>query len=120
MPEKQEGNTKTDNPSHWQKGVSGNPKGRPRTGEAIAELTREFLEDKDPVTGRIRKLEILDRAYKICKDGEDKDFKGAAEFLYNRAYGKPIDPIELTGKDGGAIEFKIIPRDPTKGENDNS
>jgi hypothetical protein len=72
----------------WPKGVSGNPKGRPRVGNTIAELTRELLEK--PAGKTTDREEIISKAIALAKDGS----LGHAEFLFNRAYGKPREVIE--------------------------
>jgi hypothetical protein len=59
MPVKQVGNRK---PGTWKPGQSGNPKGRPRVGNSLAECLRDYLEasDKDK---RTRKQALVEKLY---------------------------------------------------------
>jgi hypothetical protein len=75
-------------------GVSGNPNGRPRLGDAGAEKAREILAEKGP-DGLEHGLAILRKMAMNARKGDVK----AALFLFDRAYGKPMQP--LSGPDGG-------------------
>jgi hypothetical protein len=90
------------------KGKTNNPNGRPKLAFSVADNFRKFLEGVDPELKKIRIEVIQERAYQGAIS-EDKDAKGWAEFLANRAYGTPVNSIELTGKDGGAMEYIIKP-----------
>ncbi len=74
---------------HFQKGVSGNPAGRPK---AFGELRHGILEHfaKDP-------QKAIQRLYRERLD---------LYFAY--AFGKPADRVELSGPDGGAIEVQSV------------
>jgi len=50
----------------WKKGQSGNPYGRPRSGHALAEVLREYLEDPHGRSGVSRKWHLIDRLYKLA------------------------------------------------------
>lgn len=76
------------------KGVSGNPGGR-RKG--IQDLIDSAVTEDDLKT-------ILVRLVGMAKHGNIK----AAEFLFDRLYGKPMQKTELTGKDGGAIPIEMF------------
>lgn len=103
---KQEKSTKPKKPrgGSWKKGVSGNPNGRPKTGESVAEYVREILEENDGE----RRTKIIMRAYNaaIDKNVEEADAERWARFLFDRAYGKPKESFE------GSIDlsYKITPR----------
>jgi hypothetical protein len=71
----------------WQPGVSGNPRGRPRTGLAFAERVRERV---DPDV-------LIDLAVGIATDpnGNARDRLAAAAFLHGTAYQKPAERHEV-------------------------
>ena len=68
----------------WPKGQSGNPKGRPPSGPAIAELARDEIERRALVT----KLGAV-------AAGKSSQAVRACELLLNYAYGKPRGEIAL-------------------------
>ena len=78
-------------------------KGRPKNADSIAVFVRNFLEQKN------RREQLLDHAFAQSLDVGDTAAPRWAEFLFNRAYGTPVNSIELSGKDGGAMEYMIIP-----------
>ena len=78
-------------------------KGRPKNSDSIAVFVRNFLEQKN------RREQLLDHAFAQSLDADDTAAPRWAEFLFNRAYGTPVNSIELSGKDGGAMEYMIIP-----------
>jgi hypothetical protein len=75
-------------------GVSGNPAGRPRLGDARAEKVRQVLSETGP-DGIEHGLAILRKMVAQARKGDVK----AAVFLFDGAYGKPVQP--LSGPDGG-------------------
>lgn len=84
----------------FQKGVSGNPGGRPPGAHAFAELCRA----KTP-----QALDALEKALK-----EPRERVAAAQVLLAYAHGKPIQRNEHTGADGGPIQTQQVedPRAP--------
>jgi hypothetical protein len=80
------------------KGVSGNPKGRPKKLPGLDKLLAEVLgnETKGGVSAAQRILEAL-RARASRGDVR------AAEVLLERAYGKVKQTSEVTGKDGAPL-----------------
>jgi hypothetical protein len=50
----------------WQKGQCGNPAGRPRSGHALAEVLRAYLEDPHGHSGVSRKWHLVDQLYKLA------------------------------------------------------
>lgn len=64
---------KPGNPN-WVEGVSGNPRGRPKSGQSIAELFRSYLEEDDPEEStperRVTRIQALAaRLYQRGKEG---------------------------------------------------
>lgn len=84
----------------FEPGKSGNPAGRPKKLPDIDELLADVLGDEK---------EGKTAAHSILMALEAKAAKGdvrAAEVLLDRAWGKPKQSHELTGKDGS--EFTLI------------
>jgi hypothetical protein len=52
-------------PGSWKPGVSGNPHGRPRSGFALAEIWRDYL-DEDAGNGVNRKRRLIEQLYRIA------------------------------------------------------
>jgi len=75
-----------DKPWLFQKGVSGNPKGRPRGQTTIGEYLREYLSDP------VNLSSVLERIKEMKPD-----------VLLHYAYGKPVDSIEISGPDGASL-----------------
>jgi len=93
---------KTRNPNlapPWQKGQSGNPKGRPKVGETLAEQVRAALGVEDPATKKTRLAVVIERAIADAIDGDPT----ARAWLADRGYGKAEQPI--TGGDGAPMEI---------------
>lgn len=94
----------TERPWLWKPGQSGNPRGRPRKGNAVAELLRDALE-KIPEAERVlaeksgRKARIL--AEIIRERLELEIIKGnlkAIELYMNRVEGKPRATLTVEGQ----------------------
>lgn len=81
-------------------GQSGNPNGRPKKLPRLDDLLSDIMgEEKDGITAAEA---ILKRLRQMATQGNIK----AAEMLLDRSYGKARQPVELPGKDGGAIKIE--------------
>jgi len=82
------------------KGVSGNPGGRPKTLPFTDALKAELQKKKGHI----------DNATAIAKKLVEMAIKGdlkAAEMIGDRVEGKPMQRNELSGADGGPIQYNI-------------
>jgi hypothetical protein len=80
-------------PWRWQKGFCPNPAGRPKRDRA-AEIAREVFEENPEL--------VYTALTKALAKGNAYAFKELAD----RAYGKLVERKELTGANGGPLEFK--------------
>jgi hypothetical protein len=82
-------------PGSWKKGQSGNPGGRPKQIVDVQALARQHTPEA------IKRL-----TFWMASDNP-KASPMACVALLNRAWGNPVQPNELTGKDGGPILHAI-------------
>ncbi len=87
----------------WPKGISGNPGGRPRK-TPLTDVCRELLGKPVPNdrSGRTYAEAIAERLAKKALAGDVR----AAREIADRAEGKARQAMELTGQDGGPLEFE--------------
>lgn len=95
----------------WKPGQSGNPKGRPPKGLAIADILRAQAEEIDPETKKTRLQTMLEVAWAQAQGG-DKD---ARKFVADRMEGLARQFMEITNKETVEVEEIIVPR---RGGND--
>ena len=85
--------TKTVNLRPFAKGVSGNPSGRPKIPTELVDMARAA----SPAA--------LQRAIDLIASTDGNLALKAIQVILDRGYGKPMQGVELTGKDGGALEI---------------
>ena len=90
------------------KGVSGNPAGRPRKGQSLADLIRRYGDQKDPTTGKRRK-DLL--ALMLWDKSLEGDLR-AAEYVADRLLGRPAQEIRLESHQPSLVFQIIDPRLP--------
>ena len=84
------------------KGVSGNPKGRPRTGLAAAEIVRHV---GDEAVGKATRLEVIvRRLFKQAAAGNVH----AAVALFDRGWGKPALPVDRGGVTQERLTIEVV------------
>ena len=82
----------------WEKGVSGNPKGRPKGSKNRSTIAKKWLNTKqkakNPITGEeeiLTQEDLITLAQlKKARDGD----KGGYDALVDSAYGKPVQQID--------------------------
>lgn len=80
----------------FKKGQSGNPGGRPRENYEVRNLARSHTE------------EAIERLAFWMRSDNAKASPAACNALLNRAWGTPVQMTELTGRDGGPLEWKQV------------
>ena len=97
----------------WKKGQSGNPKGRPKKGETLTDLLKEYIVQLTDVEagGKVSKVEIkkafiMKVVQKAINDGD----VNCMRMIWDRLEGMPVKHIEMHNeKDAEWLElFKGI------------
>ena len=89
-----------DEQGKWLPGVSGNPNGRPPSGQAFSDLLRREAEKVDPDSGLSNAEVIAAALVRLAKEGNVT----AIERYADRLDGKPKQSMEVTGN----IEFPKV------------
>ena len=87
---------------NWQPGVSGNPKGRPKKGEALTDILREQADLEDVTEGvntLSRKDALARKLWSMAMSGD----MAAIRYIYNRIDGMPTQTHDIEG--GFEIHF---------------
>lgn len=78
----------------YEKGQSGNPGGRPKIPDEFKEKCREFSST------------VFEKWKTEVTNGGENWMK-AAELIVAYGHGRPAQGVEVTGKDGAPLSFKI-------------
>lgn len=73
--------------AQFEKGQSGNPKGRPKKGTAIADILNKLLDT--PKDNKTRREIILDKVLTMAESGD----MAAINFIADRTEGKALERI---------------------------
>ncbi len=106
----------------FKKGVSGNPKGKPKGAKGFAATLRKIMDieslSEDILAGENRKMsnseKMMIKLYDIATTDhkKNKDLK-AMEMIMDRLEGKPVQKQEITGADGDALLVEEITKSMT-------
>lgn len=101
--------------TQFEKGISGNPNGRPKGVRNRSTLVREWLEvkqkAKNPITGQTEELEQQDlMTLALIKKAREGDVQAYRE-LMDSAHGKVEQKTDITSKGQRLFEVTIIDAD---------
>jgi len=82
----------------WKPGQSGNPAGRPKKGECITEILREFAERVEDGDELPRKHRLCERMWNLALHSDSKEANWIACYIIDRIDGKPRERIEQEGE----------------------
>jgi len=92
----------------WKPGQSGNPNGRPPRGETLTDILRVKLREltvKGKNGKRIEAKEaIMITLLNLAMSGDLR----AIQYVMDRVDGKPVQPQEVSGPEGGPVEIEQV------------
>lgn len=95
----------------WQKGKSGNPKGRQKKGQTLTDILRASLAEPN-AQGVTRSRALSDTLTRLADSG-DLD---AIRYIYDRVDGKPVETQQIGGMNGGPLTIKWVDPEDTEGD----
>jgi hypothetical protein len=102
-------NPNQDNLKPFKKGQSGNPNGRPKLPDLKEVMAKALSSEKN---GKAAIEEIIDAMKAKAAKGDVR----AAEFLFDRGYGKATQDINMRQEGTAQIVIKVIEDDGTNGQ----
>ena len=85
----------------WQKGQSGNPAGRPKRGDTLADIVRS-------VFTKTRRRKLLKRALDMAEATDDlEDLMRVLVFLRDTLDGRPAQNVTLSGDEERPLVWKL-------------
>jgi len=97
-PDKQKNNRVPE--TAWKPGQSGNPNGRPPKGHSITDTIKEMMGEKPEI-----KKALGTKLIELALKGD----MAAIKLLMGYMDGMPVQPTELTGRNGGPLELTAVP-----------
>lgn len=92
----------------WPKGVSGNPKGRPKSIPKLEKLLAEVLGGTTD-DGRGTKIKkVLEQLLADAVDNNSPFRTRAGEILFDRVYGKPKEKVVIEDEEGAAERRNVV------------
>jgi hypothetical protein len=92
----------------FEKGKSGNPKGRKPLGKTLTEVLRRYGEAAPEGSDMARKELLARELWAIALAGDIS----AIKYIYDRVDGKPTESVEHSGPGGDSIKAVITWKSP--------
>lgn len=94
----------------FQKGQSGNPKGRPRKGQSLTDALRSYLSEEEH--DRPRKQILAERLWDLAGNPDPEVALVALRYIFERLDGKVPDPVDVNASGKMVIEVVRVPGRP--------
>lgn len=93
----------------WQRGISGNPRGRPRKGRTLTEALEKYADDRE-AAGDPARERLACTIWTMALDGD----LNATKLLFERVEGRAVQPIAgVDDDDSPPIPLIIMRPEPT-------